>query len=73
MTVAGRASEARKISVERDRCVGAGQCVLAAPAVFDQDDEEGLVLLLDGEPPAAQSDAVREAVWACPSGALALR
>ncbi|WND34107.1 ferredoxin [Streptomyces sp. BB1-1-1] len=73
MTVAGRASEARNISVERDRCVGAGQCVLAAPSVFDQDEEEGLVLVLDGEPPASQSDAVREAVWACPSGALALR
>ncbi|MGW0999408.1 ferredoxin [Streptomyces sp. NPDC002520] len=73
MTLAGQASEAGKISAERGRCVGAGQCVLAAPTVFDQDEEEGLVLVLDEKPPASQSDAVREAVWACPSGALALR
>ncbi|MER7775902.1 ferredoxin [Streptomyces sp. NPDC096191] len=73
MTLARQASGAGKIGVERDRCVGAGQCVLAAPTVFDQDEEEGLVLVLDDEPPASDADAVREAVWACPSGALTLR
>ncbi|MEU9381729.1 ferredoxin [Streptomyces sp. NPDC048279] len=73
MTSAGRESGMGKISVERDRCVGAGQCVLAAPDVFDQDEEEGLVLVLDDTPPVSLSDAVHEAVWACPSGALGLR
>ncbi|GHA81942.1 ferredoxin [Streptomyces tendae] len=73
MSLAGQASETAKFSAARDRCVGAGQCVLAAPAVFDQDEQKGLVLVLDENPPAAQSDAVRQAVRACPSGALALR
>ncbi|GFH39134.1 ferredoxin [Streptomyces pacificus] len=73
MTLAGQASGAGKISVERDRCVGAGQCVLAAPAVFDQDEEDGLVRVLDEEPSPSQADAVHDAVWACPSGALTLR
>ncbi|MFG2314605.1 ferredoxin [Streptomyces tendae] len=73
MSLAGQASEAVKVSAARGRCAGAGQCVLAAPAVFDQDEQEGLVLVLDEEPPATQWDAVREAVWACPSGALTLR
>ncbi|MFF0587280.1 ferredoxin [Streptomyces sp. NPDC003781] len=73
MSLADRASEAAAISAARHRCVGAGQCVLAAPAVFDQDEEEGLVLVLDENPPASRSDAVRAAVRACPSGALALR
>ncbi|MER6526858.1 ferredoxin [Streptomyces sp. NPDC001508] len=73
MTLAGRASGDGKISAERDRCVGAGQCVLAAPAVFDQDEQDGLVLVLDERPPASQSDAVHEALRACPSGALLLR
>lgn len=73
MTSAGRTSGIGKISAERDRCVGAGQCVLAAPAVFDQDEAEGLVLVLDEKPPVSQSDAVHQAVRACPSGALALR
>ncbi|UOG80242.1 ferredoxin [Streptomyces sp. CB09030] len=53
--------------------MGAGQCVLAAPAVFDQDEADGLVRVLDEDPPASGADAVREAVWACPSGALTLR
>ncbi|MEU6606470.1 ferredoxin [Streptomyces shenzhenensis] len=73
MTLAGRAFGDGKISAERDRCVGAGQCVLAAPAVFDQDEEDGLVRVLDERPPVSQSDAVHAAVRACPSGALVLR
>nr|WTB29693.1 ferredoxin [Streptomyces sp. NBC_00830] len=72
MTLAGWASGTGGISAERDRCVGAGQCVLAAPAVFDQD-EDGLVLVLDERPSVSQSDAVHGAVRACPSGALVLR
>lgn len=73
MTWAGRMSGDEKISAERERCVGAGQCVLAAPTVFDQDEKDGLVLVLDERPPVSQSDAVQEAVRACPSGALVLR
>ncbi|WP_345597727.1 ferredoxin [Streptomyces marokkonensis] len=73
MTLAGQAFGAGRVGAERDRCVGAGQCVLAAPAVFDQDEEDGLVRVLAERPSAAQSDAVREAVRACPSGALTLR
>lgn len=73
MTSEGRASGAGRVGARRDRCVGAGQCVLAAPAVFDQDEEDGRVRVLDEEPPVSQSDAVRQAVWACPSGALDLR
>ncbi|WP_027761759.1 ferredoxin [Streptomyces sp. AA1529] len=73
MSLARQPSGPGKIGVQRDRCVGGGQCVLAAPTVFDQDEEDGLVLVLDDEVPASDADAVREAVWACPSGALTLR
>ncbi|MEV5645834.1 ferredoxin [Streptomyces flaveolus] len=73
MTSSDQASGHETVSAERDRCAGAGQCVLAAPAVFDQDDEDGLVLVLAEQPPASQSDAVRDAVRSCPSGALILR
>ncbi|MFH9733426.1 ferredoxin [Streptomyces sp. NPDC017260] len=73
MTLAGQAFGAGRVSAERDRCVGAGQCVLAAPAVFDQDEDDGLVRVLAERPSSAQSDAVRRAVRACPSGALTLR
>lgn len=59
-----------RLTVDRDRCVGAGQCALAAPAVFDQDDE-GVVMLLAAES-AAQEEAVQNAVQMCPSGAIAV-
>jgi ferredoxin len=57
------------ITADRDRCVGAGQCVLAAPAVFDQDDD-GLVAPLTTDPADGDQDAVRQAVNVCPSSAI---
>lgn len=56
-----------KIAVDESRCVAAGQCVLAAPAVFDQREEDGTVILLDPEPAAERHGAAREAAQACPS------
>ncbi|MET7401032.1 ferredoxin [Dactylosporangium sp. NPDC005572] len=61
-----------KVRVELDRCVGGGQCVLAAPDVFDQRDEDGLVILLQASPPTELHDAVREAAHACPALAIEL-
>lgn len=58
------------VSVDTDRCCGAGQCVLLAPRVFDQDEATGLVVLLDADPPASEGAAVREAAAVCPSGAI---
>jgi ferredoxin len=58
-----------KVTVERDTCIGAGMCVLSAPAVFDQDDD-GLVVVLAEDVPADAVDAARRAVAHCPSGAL---
>ncbi|MET8862977.1 ferredoxin [Nonomuraea sp. NPDC004580] len=59
-----------KVTVDRDRCCGAGQCVLLAPDVFDQGEDDGIVLLLDAEPPEGLHAAVREAAAVCPTGAL---
>jgi len=61
-----------RIEVDRDRCVGAGNCVLTLPAVFDQDEDEGLVVVLDPEPPADYAELVARAVQLCPSGALSV-
>ncbi|MEK2477000.1 MULTISPECIES: ferredoxin [Streptomyces] len=57
-----------RITVAPDRCVGAGQCVLNAPALFDQDDD-GLVTLL-ADPGADQESAARVASGLCPSRAI---
>lgn len=62
-----------RIEVDRELCVGAGMCVVAAPAVFDQDDVDGRVVLLDvSYDDEATLSLVREAVMLCPSGALSL-
>lgn len=36
-----------KVIIDEDKCVGAGQCVLAAAEVFDQREDDGIVVLLD--------------------------
>ncbi|MEU2494275.1 ferredoxin [Streptomyces sp. NPDC007883] len=73
MALSDQMSGAGRVGAQRDRCVGAGQCVLAAPAVFDQDEQDGLVVVLIERPTESQSDAVHDAVWACPSRALTFR
>lgn len=59
-----------RIEVDEDKCVGGGQCVLAAAEVFDQRDEDGVVVLLDKEPRADLHEAVREAAMLCPAAAI---
>jgi ferredoxin len=61
-----------KVTVDRDRCIGAGNCALIAPAVFDQSPDDAVVLLLDESPPEAARPAVREAVDRCPSAVIVL-
>ena len=56
-----------KITVDQDKCVASGQCVLVAPEVFDQRDEDGIVVLLQEE---TQSGAVHEAARICPALAI---
>jgi len=60
-----------RISIDTDRCVGAGQCVLSAPEVFDQGDD-GLVMVLADEPAESEGKAVRQAQEICPSQAITL-
>ena len=62
-----------EITIEEDKCCGAGQCVLVAPEVFDQRDEDGVVVLLDAEPPAEQHANVRDAGAVCPAAAILVR
>ncbi|HEV7960964.1 MAG TPA: ferredoxin [Actinoplanes sp.] len=62
-----------QISVDEDKCCGAGQCVLLAPDVFDQREEDGVVVLLDPAPGESQVDAVRNAAAMCPAAAIAVQ
>jgi ferredoxin len=64
--------DGHRVRVDRDRCCGAGNCVLTAPTVFDQDDDDGLVLLRADTVPPGDVDRVRRAVDLCPAGAITL-
>jgi ferredoxin len=61
-----------KITVETDKCVASGQCVLLAPETFDQNEDDGTVVVLAEEPAAGQRDAVRQAELTCPAAAIHL-
>ncbi|MEV6932301.1 ferredoxin [Dactylosporangium sp. NPDC051485] len=61
-----------RVGADTDVCVGSGQCALRLPEVFDQREEDGVVVVLDEHPPPSLRDAVRQAVLGCPSGALRL-
>jgi ferredoxin len=61
-----------KVTVDEDKCCGAGTCVLLAPDVFDQRDDDGIVILLEQNPDAQLHTIVREAVSVCPGAAISV-
>jgi len=58
------------VDVDQDRCVASGQCVVAAPGVFDQRDEDGVVVLLTATPPTGAAAEVEHAAAVCPAQAI---
>lgn len=62
-----------KIIADTGKCVGAGQCVLTEPALFDQSEEDGTVIVLDSEPTGELVEKARDAVRICPSQALSIQ
>jgi ferredoxin len=61
-----------RIELDEPKCVAAGQCVMVAPDVFDQRDEDGVAIVLDAEPGPEHEDEVREAAAVCPAAAIKL-
>ncbi|MEV4235335.1 MULTISPECIES: 4Fe-4S domain-containing protein [unclassified Nocardia] len=61
-----------KVVIDEDKCVAAGQCVAAAAEVFDQRDEDGIVVLLNEHPSAQQAEDVRQAAAICPAMAISI-
>ena len=62
-----------RVAVDQDKCIAAGQCVAAAPDVFDQRDDDGVVVLLKATPGADEENDVRRAAAACPQLAIQIQ
>jgi ferredoxin len=56
-----------RVEVDRDLCIGSGDCVDTAPAVFELDDEGKAVVI---DPDGAPTDEVLEAAMNCPVTAI---
>ena len=61
-----------KVEADREVCIQAGNCVMVADSLFDQDDD-GIVMVLIDEVPGNEEDRAREAVKMCPSQALKIK
>ena len=58
-----------RVTVDQDRCCGAGLCAQELPTVFDQGDD-AVVVVLDETPPEELAERLDEVEFACPSGAI---
>jgi ferredoxin len=65
-------SPTMRVEADRETCVGSGNCVYFAPTVFDQDDRDGLVVVLVESPEPALRAATRTAALNCPVGAISV-
>ena len=61
-----------QIEVHEDKCIASGQCVLIAEHLFDQDDD-GIVVVLNSNPSADDEAAARKAASVCPARAILAR
>jgi ferredoxin len=61
-----------RIGVDKDRCIGSGNCVEMAPRYFDQRDSDGVVEVLEQEVGPDDESSVREAADICPVAAILL-
>lgn len=64
-------SQTLRIRVKRDTCRGYGNCVLAAPDVFELD-EDGLVVLRSEDMDAGRRSELERAVYDCPTESIVL-
>lgn len=60
-----------KVNVDRGLCDSNGVCAVEAPAVFELNDDDDLVVLKEIVGPQ-ELDAVRSAIRVCPKRALSL-
>lgn len=60
---------ALEVEIDRDRCMGSGNCVFEAPGAFALDDD-GIATVVD--PAAAPEERVLDAARKCPARAISV-
>lgn len=58
---------ADKLTVNRDTCMGSGQCTFYAPGTFDLDDTDIAVVI---DPHGDSDEAIQQAIDVCPTRSL---
>ncbi len=58
-----------ELAIDRDRCIGSGNCAYWLPAVFQLDDQ-GYAIVVD--PTAASEDDIVTTARRCPSRAISI-
>lgn len=60
-----------KIAIDWNLCEGNGICAVEAPEVFELDDDDNLIVLVD-EPADTQRERVDAAARSCPKRAISV-
>lgn len=61
-----------RIKTDRSKCIGSGNCVLTAPALFTQSEDDGTVILLNAEPGEEHRASAEEAADNCPARVITI-
>jgi ferredoxin len=61
-----------KVVRDANRCELHGECVMAAPEVFEIEDDKEVVTVINPDPSEELRKAVEQAVLMCPTSALRL-
>jgi ferredoxin len=61
-----------KVVVDFDSCAAHGDCVAAAPEIFDLGDDDEVVRVLLAEPPEQMREQAEAAADACPMFAITI-
>lgn len=61
---------ALRIEIFPDKCIGVGQCVVAAPDLFQQNEDDGIVYLVRDDAPADKRAEAIAAARLCPTLAI---
>lgn len=56
-----------KVKVDKELCIGIGNCVAAAPTVFEVNEENKAIVL---DPNSVNDDTILEAAESCPQNAI---